>query len=63
MSRRRKSFTESRRARQAMKSERLERLESRNTITEPLSLLRAITLIDALSSRIIDGFFSVRRVA
>ena len=46
-----------------MKSERLERLESRNTITEPLSLLRAITLIDALSSRIIDGFFSVRRVA
>ncbi len=35
---RRKSFTERRRARLAFKSERLDRLEIRNTITEPISV-------------------------
>ena len=40
MSRRRKpSFTEKRRARLAMKWDRLEKLETKNTITEPISVL------------------------
>ena len=43
MSRRRKSFAEKRRARQAMKRDRLDKLESRNTITEPVSLLGLAT--------------------
>ena len=41
MSRRRLSFTEKRRARLAMKWDRLEKLESRHTITEPISVLCA----------------------
>ena len=43
MSRRRKSFTEKRRARLAMKWDRLDKLESKNTITEPISLLGLAT--------------------
>ena len=43
MSRHRKSFTEKRRARQAMKSDRLDRLEPRSMITEPASLLGLAT--------------------
>ena len=43
MSRRRKSFTEKRRARLAMRWDRLDRLESRQTITEPVSLLGLAT--------------------
>jgi hypothetical protein len=43
MSRHRKSFTEKRRARLAMKWDRLDKLESKNTITEPISLLGLAT--------------------
>jgi hypothetical protein len=43
MSRRRKSFTEKRRARLAMKWDRLDRLETKSTITEPISLLGLAT--------------------
>ena len=40
MSRRKQSFTEKRRARLAMKWDRLEKLETKSTITEPISGLR-----------------------
>jgi hypothetical protein len=43
MSRRRRSFTEKRRARLAMQWDRLDKLESKNTITEPVSLLGLAT--------------------
>jgi hypothetical protein len=49
MGHRRRSFTERRRARLTMKWDRLDKLESKNTITEPISLLRLSTGSQVLS--------------
>jgi hypothetical protein len=54
---RRKSFTEHRRARSALKVDRLDRLQTRNTITEPVSVtglsvtaLRGLALIGVMGT-------------